>query len=562
MAVNIASPIRTYGRLERVGNTWHLLDLPPHVSLRVKGFFARINKGQTKNFVLADSPGTCSDLLWFMQRFPMEMATADRAQLVLGHDDTVITQRDVERILAPDFAGSGKWGFLPGRQPYLYQQQAAEMCTRLGRLLLLDDVGLGKTVSALASVDRAKVAPVAVVAETHLTEQWIEDYIDPFTGRTAHVIKGTKPYKLPPADFYLFAYSNYHGWVDYAARGDFPAVIFDEIQTLRTGQGTLKGKTAAAFARNARLVMGLTATPIYNYGPEIFNILEIVAPGCLGTYLEFDTEWCKAGPSGHTVVADPKALGAFLREQGVVLRRTEPDVGSQMPPLNVLTHNVPYDQDIADAVADEARTLALRVISGSFMDRGAAARELDMLARHATGMAKAKGVASLVRMLVESGRKVLLGGWHRDVYDVWLREMADLKPVMFTGSETKKQKRESKRRFISSETDLMIMSLRSGTGLDGLQDVAHTAVAGELDWSPQVMRQFFGRLRRPGQKEQVDAIYALTNGGSDPVLVEMLGLKASQAHGIVDPFESSAGVTHSDDSRIKKLAEAYLQRKA
>lgn len=557
--MNALAQTRTYGTLRREGKAWHLTGLPPHVSLKVKSFFSRIRKEQTTDFVLADSPGTCSDLLWFMQRYPMEMTGADRAQLILGYDWEVIEQRELERIMSPDWQPEGTYGFRENRAPYPYQAQAAAVATHRRRLLLLDDVGLGKTVSALAATCQAGTFPVAVVADKHLTEQWAEDYIEPFTGLRAHVIKGTKPYTLPPADFYLFGYSNFTGWVDVAASGFFKALVLDEVQSLRHGTSTAKGSAAAVFARHADLVMGLTATPIYNYGSEIFNIVDLIEPGALGTWIEFCIEWCHA-QGGHWLVKDPKALGAHLRELGVVLRRTEADVGSQLAPLNVLTHHVDFDRQIADAVAEEARTLALRVLNGSFSERGQAARDLDMMARHATGMAKARGVALLVRMLVESGRKVLLGGWHRDVYDVWLRDLADLRPVMFTGSESPKQKRESKRRFVEGETDLLIVSLRSGTGLDGLQDVCHTAVAGELDWSPQVLRQFFGRLRRPGQHEQVDAIYALTDGGSDPVLVEMLGLKSSQAQGVVDPFDNSVTVTHSDDTRIKKLAQAYLSR--
>jgi hypothetical protein len=191
------------------------------------------------------------------------------------------------------------------------------------------------------------------------------------------------------------------------------------------------------------------------------------------------------------------------------------------------------------------------------MQRGQAARELDMMARHATGVAKAAGVAALIRILVESGLKVLAAGWHRDVYDAWMVALADLKPMLYTGSESPAAKRKTKSAFISGECPLIFMSLRSGAGVDGLQGVCHTAVIGEFDWSPQVHKQFIGRLRRPGQTEQVDAIYAHTNGGSDPVLVEMLGLKASQSAGIVDPYRPQpANVT--DDSRMRRLAAQFL----
>lgn len=59
-------------------------------------------------------------------------------------------------------------------------------------------------------------------------------------------------------------------------------------------------------------------------------------------------------------------------------------------------------------------------------------------------------------------------------------------------------------------------------------------------------------------KDQVTAVFLISDSGSDPVMVELLGLKASQAAGLKDPFGSKE-VQHSDDSRIKILAERILK---
>lgn len=53
------------------------------------------------------------------------------------------------------------------------------------------------------------------------------------------------------------------------------------------------------------------------------------------------------------------------------------------------------------------------------------------------------------------------------------------------------------------------------------------------------------------------AIYLVSDWGSDPAMVEVLGVKRSQASGIVDPHLGVETV-HSDDSRIKALARDYL----
>jgi hypothetical protein len=48
-----------------------------------------------------------------------------------------------------------------------------------------------------------------------------------------------------------------------------------------------------------------------------------------------------------------------------------------------------------------------------------------------------------------------------------------------------------------------------------------------------------------------------TSDGSDPGLIAALGIKASQAHGIVDPLAAPAE-QHTDVTRIQRLAELYL----
>lgn len=151
----------------------------------------------------------------------------------------------------------------------------------------------------------------------------------------------------------------------------------------------------------------------------------------------------------------------------------------------------------------------------------------------------------------------MLMGWHRDVYQIWLKELARFKPVMYTGSESEAQKNEAKRKFVEGESNIFIMSLRSGAGLDGLQYRCSTVLFGELDWSPKVHEQIIGRLDREGQQEQITAIYLNTNEGSDPPMVELLGLKQSQATGIIDPGKQLEA-RHSDKTRIQALAERYL----
>lgn len=549
----------SYGRLDWQDGCWLVTDLPPHVSIRFKHVFPQIPTGVRPPFVLKDRPDLAADLEWFMQRYPLGMA-AEAEERLRGRA-AVYRQSQIrlEALRRPDWTPPLVTGFREGEAPLPYQVRAAEMFREAGRLLLLDDVGLGKTVSALAALAERWPLPAAVVVQPHLSSQWVTAYIRRFTRLAAFEVKDRNVTHLPPADIYIFRYSNIAAWADYAETLGCRTVIFDEIQELRHGEATDKGRGAKAFVEAAEFKLGLTATPIYNYGSEIFNVVELIAPGALGTWPEFIVNWCTMHGS-HWIVRDPEALGSYLQEEGIALRRTaaSAEVASTLPPLSKTVVEVAWNEDDVHTDEELQRQLAMRVLSGTFVSRGAAARELDLMMRQQTGVAKARSVAAYVRMLVKGGEPVLLAGWHREVYGIWQEALADLNPQMFTGSESAAGKRKSVAAFLSGESDVIIMSLRSGAGLDGLQARAAHVVYGELDWSPQVHVQVTGRLHRTGQTRPVTAHYLHVDNGSDPVLIETLGLKASQSDGILNPYGGGAVATPEDDTRIRQLAKAVL----
>ena len=550
--------LKTYGKvlLEPGRNArWIVKDLAPHVAVAFKRLFPRVDPYSTE-FAISDSEDARADLFWFMSRYPME--TMHLSMLRAG--DRAVKDRAAKRgeILSPDWKPDPTKGIRQGEAPYLYQAQAAKLAVSQSGLLLADEVGLGKTNSALAALAMGAPMPAGIVVQPHLAYQWAER-IESFTTFSAHVIRQASPYTLPPADIYIFRYSNIAGWIDFLKNGLLKSIIYDEIQELRTGIETGKGRCCSIVSARAKFKMGLTATATYNYGDEIHTVMEFLRPDLLGEREEFVREWCSAG----RIVKEPDALGEFLKDTGWMLRRTEDDplVSASMPKPNIIPLEVGWNDADAEDDAALTRALALRVMGGGFQEAGRAARELDMHMRKMTGVAKARAVAAYVRLLLQDSPRVLLAGWHRDVYEIWWKALRDFDPVLYTGSETSEKKRRSVNAFTVGRSRVMMISLRSGAGLDGLQQYCHDVVIGELDWSPQVHHQIIGRLRRPGQRHQVNAHFPYVDNGSDPVLMEINGVKSDQARGIHDPGVVQA-VRFTDQSRIKRLAQYVLEQEA
>ncbi len=420
--------------------------------------------------------------------------------------------------------------------------------------------------------------PGVVVVPTHLQRQWVEEIAASWPDLHVHIVAKGQVYDPSftrdargrgRPDILVITYGKLGGWADHLA-GEVNAVIFDEVQELRNGvfsggKPIIKGTAAAQIADKANYVVGLTATPVTNYGGDLHNLFSIIKPDVLGERPEFLREWCGDGASSNKPkVKDPKALSLYLRDMGAM-------TGVKLPGIEPLRieQRVDHDVDVYEKGMGDAAEMARFILSsaGTNVERLQAAGELDNRIRQITGLSKAPYVALFVRLLLESVDKVVLWGWHRAVYDVWLEKLDAHNPVLYTGSESPGQKIRAIEAFRTPNDDggaqVLIMSLRSGTGVNGLQNVCHTGVFGELDWTPAAHSQCVGRLNRPGQEVHPVLAYFLTSDiGSDPPMIETLGVKKQQAEPIEDPTITRITPLINDTTdRVRLLARAVLEQR-
>ncbi|HEX3800268.1 MAG TPA: DEAD/DEAH box helicase [Verrucomicrobiae bacterium] len=547
--------MKTYGEMSLVEGSWQI-KADPHVMLRLKNVIGRFAKHQFGTLTVKNSPEICRDLEWFTGRYPLRIK--HQCELVDGAARHRQTLEHLEKILLPEHVPQYFELAKPLRD---YQARGLEVLLAKGRLLCADQLGLGKTAIGIGAMTQPENLPGLIVVQTHLAKQWASEFGAFMPFATTHIINKQKTYDLPEADVYIITYHKLHAWAEVLSKF-IRCVVFDEVQELRH-EGTGKWCAANAIADGAQRRLGLSATPIYNYGGEIFNIYEVIAPGELGEREEFEREWCRHH-GDHWVLKDPEAFGAHLKDQFLMIRRTRKDVGRELPPMQTIVHTIEYSEECLDQIKDVATELAHRILNGTFMEKGLAAREFDMRLRQATGIAKAPFAAAFVKMLVDEGERVILTGWHREVYEIWQAHFDEmkLKWVMFTGSETPAQKENAVRDFVNGDAQVFIMSLRSGAGIDGLQRKASTIVHGELDWSPGVHEQCSGRLFRDGQTERVSQFYLVADGGSDPIVANVLGIKTAQVQGLLQAGALGLKRNENDDgARVKRMAEAYLKRR-
>jgi superfamily II DNA or RNA helicase len=536
---------RTYGtytyrpELGRAG-IWELR-LEPAAAIRAKRLFGRVVQGRAGTIVITHTLEVARDILWFTGRWPLRpVDTESQEALEQSAAAHVEQEATIHRVLTT--TSTLTLPNTPLKTPRDYQLKALELLRARHRYLLTDEVGLGKTLTGLLNLVHQDALPALIVPPAHLPSRWMTELRESMPWLNAHVAKTTTPPQsivdgdLP--DVLIVPYSKLNGWRD-ALAGRVRSVVFDEVQDLRRGIETQKGSAAAHVSEAADYVLGLTATPVYNYGGEVWQLFNILAPGELGTSTEFSREWGAGQINNHIKVANPAALGSYLREQGLMLGRTRAEVGRELPKAIKVPELINTDPTALAAVAGDAAAMARLILSNTSTreERFRAAGDLDWKLREATGIAKAPYVAEYCRLLLESEKKLVLFGWHRAVYEIWNEMLTEFKPVMYTGTESLTQKTAAEEEFKSGDARILIMSLRSGAGIDGLQKASSVAVFGELDWSPQVHEQAIGRLRRDGMDETSPVVAYFLNSaeGSDPALMEALQIKRNQAEPIVSP---------------------------
>ena len=497
------------------------------------------------------------ELNWLMQRYPLEIKEADRARWESALDEAreYAVRREQART-QPETAEPPKETFSGELLPFQKQGLAFLLASR--RCLLADEMGLGKTVQALAFLAASSAYPAVLVVPPHLIRNWqreLERFLSPDGRLRVHVIRGLKPYPLPEADVYIIHYLLLRGWKDVLPGQGFRTVIFDEIQELRHN-GTGKYSAASLLSEACENAIGLSGTPIYNQGGEIWNVVNILDFHFLGDWESFSREWCYGYNSA--MVAKPELLGEHLRREGLMLRRLKSEVLTELAPKRRLVQEIDWDdavyRELMKPVAEQLRLLRA---TDDPSRRALIEDAICQQQRQATGVAKAPFVCAFVKALVESGERVLLMAHHHAVMDIYKRELHALHPGFITGRETDKQKDAAVSAFMSGKSDLVCISLRSASGLNLQQ--ATCVVFGELDWSPAVHSQAEDRAHRIGQTDSLLCYYLVSPRGSDRDMQDALGLKVSQFVSLmgdapVSPVESALRQVEARE-RIRRVVE-------
>jgi len=433
-----------------------------------------------------------------------------------------------------------------------------------GNALLADEMGLGKTVQTLSYVSTEKQTfPVLVVAPLVTLNNW-EREIEKFLkkkSRNGRIIENESPsvttirtgksQNLPKTDIYIINYELLFKRFNDLAKLGIRTIVCDEVHNLRS-KTTQKYKSVKKLAalNSVSYRIGLSGTPIYNRGSEIWPIIDILKPGLLGSFKEFCEYFCYLNEKGKAIVLENKR--ASLRnelQKHVMLRRKKSDV------LKELKDKVRYKEVIAadtDFYIDELNKIWKKLEeeqkgAESEFSKSASYNRAIQSERQIAGLAKLPHVINFVKNIMEIEESVVVFCHHKIIHKLLNESLQEFSPVTIIGGQSDAQRQDQIDKFQKGESKLMIAGIRAGNVGINLTRAKYVILA-ELDWSPAIHSQAEDRLHRIGQKNTVFAYYLIGSGTLDDHVANILVDKSYEIDAIMD--ESTENYENKDKAEL------------
>ena len=497
--------------------------------------------------IVPDDPKNVAQIKWIMDRYPLEILSKNVWQKKLPPSAKVIPKKPkkTERLQLANPGKQFKGNLLN------FQREGLDFLLKsAGNALLADEMGLGKTVQSLSYLASEKNAfPVLIVAPLVTLQNWQRE-IEKFLMRksrngrlvedqppTSTIIRVGKSEDLGKYDFYIINYELLFKRYKDLAKLNLRAIVCDEVQNLRskTTQKYHAIKKLAAL-ESIKYRVGLSGTPIYNRGSEIWPIVDILRPGLLGSFKEFCEYFCYINEKGKAIVLENKreSLRNMLQKH-VMLRRKKSDV------LSELKEKIRYKEIIDSDINYYNKELERiwkkledeRKEAQTAFDASSAYQRAIQSERQAAGAAKLPHVINFVKNIMEIEESVVVFCHHKSIHSLLHESLSEFKPASIIGGQSDKQRQDSIDAFQGGQTKLMIAGLRAGNVGINLTRAKYVIFA-ELDWSPAIHLQAEDRLHRIGQKNTVFAYYLIGNGTLDEHVARVLVDKSYEIDAIMD----------------------------
>ncbi|MGH3087717.1 MAG: DEAD/DEAH box helicase [Rubrobacteraceae bacterium] len=469
-----------------------------------------------------------------------------------------------------------------------FQRAGVAYALRTRRCLIADQMGLGKTVEALATVQAAEAYPALVVCPASVKLNWRREAEKWLPGRSVEVLEGRSG--VGEADLVVINYDVLAKRVVELAERGFRALILDESHYVKNGRAK-RTKHCIRLSRGVPMRLLLSGTPMLNRPEELVSQLRVLDRlDEMGGYRRFMRRYCgvggkRYGPQADEARSGPRNLDELNRRlrETCYVRRTKDQVLAELPAKQravvpvALENEGDYRRAERDVIRyigecaerDEGRVAAAvaeyETKNGEKPDAGQMRRiranvrksaeyraeQARQLARiealkQTAARGKLEAVARWIEDFLTSDEKLVVFAWHREIVENLAGRFG---APSITGTTSAEGRQAAVDRFQGDPaTRLLVANVRAG-GVGITLTAASNVAFVELGWTPAEHDQAEDRCHRIGQRGSVNAWYLLAENTIDTEIHALIERKRT----IVDAATEGAAPGTGVLTDLKKL---------
>lgn len=441
-----------------------------------------------------------------------------------------------------------------------------------GTALLADEVGLGKTIEACIIIKEFLTTGLAkkilILAPPSLLPQWKDELASKFNLDFINQQNDSRFVDVFSHDLLLMS----HASASYPEKSKalqeifWDLVIVDEAHSMKNSE-THKHQLIKNLSK--RYLLLLSATPIQNNLEELYNMVELLHPGHLGTWNQFKDKYALGKNARSINPVFKNELQDILSK--LIIRTTRKEVRSyikftdRIPHTNILE---PSEKEILlyDEITDVIRglysknynSLALmtyqRLASSSTdtskralykmrMNKVIGSEKYDELISLANSIPNDSKFIDILNHIEKDPSKFLIFTEFYATQDYIARSLKKngFSVALFNGKMSSDEKYDAVRQF-KNNSQVMISTGAGGEGQNF--QFCHNIVNYDLPWNPMRVEQRIGRVHRIGQTDDVNIYNYALKGTIEAYILELLFTKIelfNMALGELDLiFEDSA----------------------
>jgi superfamily II DNA or RNA helicase len=438
------------------------------------------------------------------------------------------------------------------------------------RVLIGDEVGLGKTPEALAMLHVTSALPALILCQASLKYNWLDEVRRWLPGRTVSILEGeqSRPGDYA-AEIMIINYDLLQPRLPallaaFQQRGGLGAIIADESQLIKN-RDAQRTQAALAVAEGVPVRLGLTGTPVLNRPIELASQLEFIGRlDDFGGWWAFVSRYCGARPTGHgwdfNGASNTEELHQLLKET-CYIRRLKRDVMAELPPIQEevvrididnreeyqraerdtirwLREQVAQDQALLASLSGLPEDLRRQMLQERMRSKEERARRTLQLARiealkQVAVRGKLAALHTWIDTFLSSGEKLVVFAVHIELQRILLGWYPDAARIL--GDMESEERFANVRRFQNDPAcQLMVCAHKAAKEGNTLTAASNVALL-ELLWTPADIDQPIGRVHRETQKaSSVTLWYLLAARTIEVTIARLIEAKRKVVNAVTD----------------------------